>query len=226
MKTISLSGVDGSGKSTAWKYLADQLEARGFRVLRTREVGSPHIPVCSKLRELVLDPAVNMDPKAMEFIFAAMRIENQKFYDSVQDQYDFAISDRGWFDHLAYTDHNVNPDFTTVLYNWVVLPNTTLEEYVIYMKIDPRVSWDRKQARGTTDVIENKGLEFQEKVSDSFDKYTLQYARVYTSDDETVHDDGIHVHQINAEGAIEEVQAELDSFIDQVLLKTQRCQAW
>ena len=41
-KIIDFCGTDGTGKTTAYDYFCDQLEARGKRVLRTREVGSPH----------------------------------------------------------------------------------------------------------------------------------------------------------------------------------------
>ena len=55
-KIIEVEGTDGAGKTTALKYLIEKLRASGKTVLETREVGSPLIPVCVKLREIVLAP--------------------------------------------------------------------------------------------------------------------------------------------------------------------------
>jgi hypothetical protein len=42
------------------------LQERGNRVTETREVGSPLIPVCVKMRETVLDPNSGMTGAEME----------------------------------------------------------------------------------------------------------------------------------------------------------------
>ncbi|HEY8366448.1 MAG TPA: dTMP kinase, partial [Bacteroidia bacterium] len=175
VKTIEIEGLDGSGKTTSSTYVKDKLEQYGYKVLLTREVGSDHIPVCLQLRELVLNPNITMDGKAMEFIFAAMRIENQRFYESVKDQYDFVLSDRGWLSHLAYTDHNVSKEFTKEFYKNVVAKYTKAPDFVIYLEIDPMVAAKRRNVRGEVeDAIENKGVQFQEKVGDSFRTYLIE----------------------------------------------------
>jgi dTMP kinase len=171
-KVIEFEGIDGSGKTTAYNYLIAQLRAQGKRVLDTREVGNPHLPVCVALRKIVLDPVSKMDGTAMEFVFAAMRIENQRFYETVKDQYDFIVSDRGWLSHLAYTDHNVSSAFTDNFYTGVVSKITRKPDMVVFLKLDPEVALKRRNARnGFVDAIEAKGPAFQEKVYNSFIKY-------------------------------------------------------
>ena len=91
MLKIEVEGTDGAGKTTALKYLLDKLQQNNKRVLETRDVGCPHIPACVKLREIVLDPNSNLSGETMEFIFAGMRLENDKFYKSVAENYDFCI---------------------------------------------------------------------------------------------------------------------------------------
>lgn len=168
-KTIDIEGTDGAGKSTAFKYLIEKLRASGKRVLETREVGTPLIPVCVKLRELILDPTSNLNGISMELIFAAMRIENQKYYATVESEYDYIVSDRGWLSHLAYTDHNVNRKFTEQFYYNLVYSLTKLPDMVIYLNVDTETALQRRQKRGSgMDVIEMKGVGFQEKVRNSF----------------------------------------------------------
>ena len=43
-KYYVLEGVDGCGKTTHCKKLAEYLRAKGFRVLETKEPGSPLAP--------------------------------------------------------------------------------------------------------------------------------------------------------------------------------------
>ena len=173
---IEFSGADGSGKTTAMELFCARLEERGARVLKTREVGCPHIEFCATLRKILLDPNRSLDGRTMEFVFAAMRIENQKFYDSVRNDYDHIVSDRGWLCHLAYTDHNVSHDFTGQLYLNVVQQHTTLPQRIYLFDVDPSVARERRGIRGEAeDAIEAKGYEFQVNVVESY----RMYARLF-----------------------------------------------
>lgn len=199
---IEIEGVDGSGKTTGLKYLIEQLEKKGQKVLETREVGSPLIPTCVKLRELVLSPESNMSGESMELVFSAMRLLNQDYYKKVENNYDFIVSDRGWLSHLAYTDHNVSEDFTKKLYTNFVAEITELPDVVIYFNVNTDTALKRRVKRGTgMDVIEMKGVGFQEKVRESFMKYMEQLPP--TTD----------VFVIDANQDVEGVRKQLDAII-------------
>lgn len=204
-KVIEVEGTDGAGKTTALKYLIERLRAAGKTVLETREVGAPMIPVCVKLRELVLDPASNLSGEAMEFIFAAMRLENQKYYKTVADQYDFIVSDRGWLSHLAYTDHNVSSEFTDKFYGAVVEDMTQEADLVMYLSVNTETALQRRVKRGTgMDVIEMKGVEFQEKVRKSFEfhKQFLRKARLV---------------EVDANQTVDGVRSQIDEMLKELL---------
>ncbi len=199
---IEVEGTDGAGKTTALKYMIAQLQARGSKVLETREVGNPHIPVCVGLRELVLSPESNLSGAAMELIFSAMRIENDIFYKKVSKDFDFIVSDRGWFSHLAYTDHNVTPDFTEALYLDFMQHLTDLPDVVLYFSVDTQTALKRRVKRGgAVDVIEAKGVEYQELVRDSFIKHLAE-------------SNGIRVFTIDANDTVEGVRAQVDQVIN------------
>lgn len=209
-KIIEVEGTDGAGKTTALKYLIEKLRASGKTVLETREVGSPLIPVCVKLREIVLAPESNLSGEAMEFIFAAMRLENQKYYATVRDQYDFIVSDRGWLSHLAYTDHNVSGDFTETFYGNVVAPLTELADVILYLDVNTETALKRRVKRGTgMDVIEMKGVEFQEKVRGSF-TFHKNMLEDFASDQ-------VRVFDIDANKSVEGVQAEIDDVLKELV---------
>lgn len=204
-KVIEFSGGDGSGKTTAMTYFCDQLEAQGFKVLRTREVGTPHIAACVKLREIILDPNANLDGKTMELVFAAMRIENQKFYDSVADQYDFIVSDRGWLCHLAYTDHNVSREFTHAFYEGFLAEETKMPDKVYLFNVDPQVALGRRQRRGAfVDAIEAKGVAFQELVLQSYLEHAERYSEWA----------GLNVSIVDANKPLEQIKKIMDSEVE------------
>ena len=72
---IALEGIDGSGKSTQARMLADALEAAGRAVLRTREPGGT--PVGELIRDVVLAaPSLSMSLLAEVHLFAASRAEH------------------------------------------------------------------------------------------------------------------------------------------------------
>ena len=71
---ITFEGGDGAGKSTHIRFLAAELERRGYEVLRLREPGGTSIG--EALRNLVLDPSHGeMDPHAELLIYEAARAQ-------------------------------------------------------------------------------------------------------------------------------------------------------
>ncbi|MDO4799886.1 MAG: dTMP kinase [Bacillota bacterium] len=69
---ISLEGGEGSGKSTVIRAIASHLEARGFKVLITREPGG--VRIAERIREILLDREhTEMDARTEALLFAAAR---------------------------------------------------------------------------------------------------------------------------------------------------------
>lgn len=210
-KVVTLEGCDGSGKTTMLKYLIDQLRPLGYKVLETREVGNPHIKVCVKLRELVLNPESDLDGAEMEMIFSAMRLRNERFYRSVEREYDFIVSDRGWLSHLAYTDHNVNEEFTNMLYMNLMAELTTMPDAVLYFDVNTETALKRRVKRSEgMDVIEMKGVEFQEKVRESFLEHIANLKNQSPNTE---------VFMVDANKSILEVQKRVDKIVSALILE-------
>lgn len=201
---IEFEGTDGAGKTTGLKYLIEQARLRGLTVAETREVGNPHLPVCAELRELILFKHKDLTGEAQELIFSAMRYENERWLQNLKnssDAPDLVVSDRGWFSHLAYTDHNVTPQFTKALYEGVVGKGTTPPDVVIYFEVSTETALKRRVKRGgEMDVIELKGIGYQELVRKSFQKYLGQT--------------DTNIFFINANYDLVGVQRQLDNVLD------------
>lgn len=71
---ITFEGIDGSGKSTQLRLLAQYLRAQGCELLLTREPGGT--PVGLRLREALLDAQGEVDPLTELLVFAADRAQH------------------------------------------------------------------------------------------------------------------------------------------------------
>lgn len=211
MLKIEVEGTDGAGKTTGLKYFVEQAREMGLNVVETREVGNPHIPACVKLREFVLDPKSNLGGESMELIFAAMRLENDRWLKQLQDSAnppDLVVSDRGWFSHLAYNDHNVSPEHTEKFYLEYVKNATLMPDAVIYFDVNTKTALKRRVKRGEgMDVIEMKGIEFQEKVRESFLSYLY---------DKSTNTDYSWLFIVDANEDIDVVRRQLDNILQQL----------
>jgi dTMP kinase len=71
---ITFEGIDGSGKSTQLRMLANCLKQRGCDILLTREPGGT--PVGIRLRAALLDAQEEVDPLTELLVFAADRAQH------------------------------------------------------------------------------------------------------------------------------------------------------
>ncbi|HEY0376738.1 MAG TPA: dTMP kinase [Pyrinomonadaceae bacterium] len=71
---ITFEGIDGCGKSTQLRLLASELRMRGLEVVTTREPGGT--PMGKRLRSVLLDPQIEVDPLAELLLFAADRAQH------------------------------------------------------------------------------------------------------------------------------------------------------
>jgi dTMP kinase len=72
---ITFEGIEGCGKTTQIRLLAESLQARGLRVLATREPGG--CPIADAIRGILLDSANSgMAPKTELLLYAAARAQH------------------------------------------------------------------------------------------------------------------------------------------------------
>ncbi len=76
-KFITFEGIDGSGKSTQLRLLADDLRFRGFNVVTTHEPGGT--PLGRRLRSVFLETEENVTPMAELLLYAADRAQHVEF---------------------------------------------------------------------------------------------------------------------------------------------------
>jgi dTMP kinase len=72
-RLITIEGLDGAGKTTLAEGLAAALRAAGRDVVLLREPGG--VELSERIRALVKDPALSVDPRAEALLYAAARAQ-------------------------------------------------------------------------------------------------------------------------------------------------------
>ena len=72
-RLITVEGLDGAGKTTLVAGLTRELATRGRELLVLREPGG--VELSERIRELVKDPELNVDPRAEALLYAAARAQ-------------------------------------------------------------------------------------------------------------------------------------------------------
>lgn len=160
---IALEGIDGSGKSTQAALLADALEARGRRVVRTREPGGT--PLGERVREILLagEPG-SLGPVAEVHLFAAARAELARLViRPALDAGDWVVSDRFLDSSLAYQGAGRGIGIDAVLDANRDAVEGCLPDLAVVVDTPLAVTTARRCA--SPDRIEAEGEGFQERVA-------------------------------------------------------------
>lgn len=88
---LTLEGVDGAGKSTHVDWAAEQLKARGIKVVSTREPGGT--PVGERLRELLLHEPMSLECETL-LMFAARAQHLQEVIEPALEAGTWVVCDR------------------------------------------------------------------------------------------------------------------------------------
>ncbi|HTL74957.1 MAG TPA: dTMP kinase [Casimicrobiaceae bacterium] len=115
---ITLEGVDGAGKSTHARFLAEALAARGKRVVATREPGGT--PAGEAIREWLLHRAMTHETEAL-LMFAARREHVVDVIEPALARGDIVLCDRFTDATYAYQGAGHGVPFTMIdaLAGWV-----------------------------------------------------------------------------------------------------------
>ena len=163
-----LDGVDGCGKSTQARLLTERLEADGRSPLHLREPGST--PLGEELREIFLSRRHDLSPKVEVLLVAAAR---RAMLDEIVEPALAAgrdvVCERFHSSTFAYqgTAGGLELDrIEQLLTDWASDP---VPDLIVLLDIDVATASDRRGA--ATDRMEDRGLEFQERVARGYRAY-------------------------------------------------------
>jgi dTMP kinase len=164
-RLIAFEGVEGSGKSTQLELLRQALDGRGREVVVTREPGGT--PAGERVRALLLDPEVELHPRAEALLFAAARAELvEAVIRPALDRGAVVLCDRYLDSSLAYQGGARGLGLGPVTDVNRFATGGLLPDLVVLLDLDP-ASGLRRQA-GEPDRIEGQDLDFHRRVRQTF----------------------------------------------------------
>jgi dTMP kinase len=160
---VTIEGIDRSGKSTQARRLA---EALADDALLVREPGGT--PAGERIRDLLKDPAIDLDPRAEALLFAAARAELvAAVIRPALDAGKVVISDRYLDSSLAYQGYarGLGEAEVRLVNDWAT--GGLEPDLTVLLRIDPRAAAARA---GEADRFEDEGLDLQRRVADAYEQ--------------------------------------------------------
>lgn len=190
---ISLEGVDGSGKSTQARLLA---EALGPETVAIREPGGTD--AAERIRELLADAALPLEPLAELLLFLAARADlTERVIIPALDGGRDVVADRFSDSSVAYQGSARGLGVGEVISLCDQATEGLWPDLTLLLKIDPEVSLVRADGE---DRFEAEGLDLQRAVAVAYE----EIARI-ASDRFVV---------IDAEGSVEEIHRRVLEAVD------------
>lgn len=162
---IALEGVDGSGKSTQAALLAEWLQARGARVLLTREPGGTHLG--EQLRGILLDPAVSCGDRTELLLMLAARAQHvsERIRPALNAE-QIVITDRFSLSSLAYQGYGRGLPLVEIRAADAVATGGLQPDLTLIIDVPLETALERMGAK--RDRIESEGVAFLRRVIEGY----------------------------------------------------------
>lgn len=200
---ISFEGVDGCGKSTQSRNLAEYLRQKGYDVLVTREPGG--CPISERIRELLLDPDNHsMTPEAEALLYAAARAQHvDEVIRPALEAGRVVILDR--FLDSSYAYQGSGRGLGRALVEQINGPATggLAPDLTFFLDFPPDKAFERMNRKSPPDRLERQDAAFFQRVYDDF-------VRIQESDP-------ARVHRVDVSGTKQETQNKVRRIVDEFL---------
>ncbi|HEX4731022.1 MAG TPA: dTMP kinase [Solirubrobacterales bacterium] len=183
---ITLEGVDGSGKSTQARLL---VEALGAEAVAIREPGGTD--AAERIRGLLADPAVELEPLAELLLFLAARADlTERVIRPALEAGRTVVSDRFSDSSVAYQGAARGLGVGEVIGLCDTATDGLWPDLTLLLKVEPELGLGRADGQ---DRFESEGLELQRAVARAYEEIAI-----IASD---------RVVVIDANGTVDEVHA-------------------
>ena len=170
---LAFEGVDGAGKSTQARLLAEHLERKGREVVICREPGGTELG--EELRRILLDPGSgNLEPEVEVLLFMAARAQLcNKVIRPELEAAKVVISDRFLWSSVVYQGIVGGLGVDEVLAIGRFATRDLLPDLTVLIDLDPAVS---HSGLDDGDRMESRGIEFQRRVREGFVSLAAEFS--------------------------------------------------
>jgi dTMP kinase len=200
---IALEGVDGSGKTTQAARLA---EALGAETLLVREPGGTDAG--ERIRELLKDGEVRLDPMAELLLFLAARAQlvNEVIRPAIEAGRD-VVCDRFGDSSVAYQGHARGLGAERVEELCDLATGGLWPDLTLLLRLHPEVAAERIAAEGrAAHRFEGEGMELQRRVAEGYEEVVHRHPDRVRVVDASGEPDEVHaavIRELQAVGAVE-----------------------
>lgn len=179
---ISFEGMDGCGKTTQMRRLAERLRQNGHTVIETAEPGGTIIG--QAIRRILLDPAhQELSPTAELLLYFASRAQNvdQQILPALE-RGDIVLCDRFTDSTLVYQGAGRGLGSDVVLTLEKIACRGLSPDITIYLDIDLETSLARAQARNRTGTanesrLDDEAVDFHRRVREEYRQLAARETR-------------------------------------------------
>ncbi len=186
---ISLEGIDGSGKTTQARRLAAAL---GPDALLIREPGGTDPG--ERVRELIKDPGLEVDPLAELLLFCAARAQLvSEVIAPARESGVEVVCDRFSDSSIAYQGiaRGLGADKVESLCD--IATGGIWPDITFFLRLHPEVAAERIAAEGrAADRFEGEGLDLQKRVAEGYEEVAARHPARIKAIDASRDPDGIH----------------------------------
>jgi dTMP kinase len=190
---VTLEGIDRSGKTTQAALLAEAL-GDGAKLLR--EPGGT--VAGERVRGLLRDPEVGLDPRAELFLFSAARAEliAEEIAPALAAGID-VVCDRFIDSTVAYQGAGRGLGIELVEQVNDLVVGSCVPDLTILIRVDPDVAAARQGA--DDDRFELEGVDFQRTVAAAYDELAGRHERI---------------HVVDGDGAVDEIAGRIRELVE------------
>lgn len=183
---ISLEGIDGSGKSTQARLL---VEALGEETVAIREPGGTD--AAERIRELLADPGVELEPLAELMLFLAARADlTERVIRPALEAGRHVVADRFSDSSIAYQGAARGLGVGEVIGLCETATDGLWPDLTLLLRLEPETGLGRAAGK---DRFEQEGLALQQDVAAAYEEIAI-----IASDRVTVIDAGGSVEEVHA----------------------------
>lgn len=169
-RLISLEGIDGSGKSSLARFLAQELSLLGYPLVLTKEPGAT--PVGCHIRKILQEKSCAVSPEAEFLLFAADRAQHMiELVEPELYKGSIVLSDRMADSSRAYQGFakGLNEAFIEIVNAWAM--KQRVPDLTLYIQVDYEIAQQRIALRNEQRTsFEQEDAEFFKRVIDGFNR--------------------------------------------------------
>ncbi|GLI54256.1 dTMP kinase [Thermodesulfovibrio yellowstonii] len=173
---ITFEGIEGSGKTTQGKLLAEKLKKEGLKVLYTYEPGDTEAG--KHIRKILLNSEIKINPLCELLLYFADRVQHieEKIKPSIESGF-IVICDRFTDSTLVYQGYarGISIDLIKQL-NKIVL-DEFMPDLTVLLDCPANIGLKRNQKINKKDRFEMENLAFHEKVRQGYLKLVESYKK-------------------------------------------------